>query len=126
MCTDKTGTLTEGRVVLEKYLDIYNQDSQDVLNYAFLNSYYQTGLENLMDVAVLKHEEVKTNLKIDKDYKKLDEIPFDFVRRRMSVVVAGPNNQNILICKGAVEEMMALCTKVKIKDKVVSLKRSKI
>ncbi|MFA5022492.1 MAG: magnesium-translocating P-type ATPase [Patescibacteria group bacterium] len=122
LCTDKTGTLTEGRVILEKWLDIYGKENKNILNYAYLNSYYQTGLANLIDIAILKHKDLKKSLNVEKNYKKVDEIPFDFVRRRMSVVVKDSNGQNILICKGAVEEMLTACNQVQIGDKIVDLK----
>ncbi|MBI5221815.1 MAG: magnesium-translocating P-type ATPase [Candidatus Magasanikbacteria bacterium] len=123
LCTDKTGTITEGRVVLEKYLNIYGQEEKGVLNYAFLNSYYQTGLENLIDAAVLKHKELKKTLKISTDYEKIDEIPFDFSRRRMSVVVKkGHSKNNILICKGAVEEVLAASDKIHVGEKIFEQK----
>ncbi|MCX6780261.1 MAG: HAD-IC family P-type ATPase, partial [Candidatus Magasanikbacteria bacterium] len=86
LCTDKTGTITEGRVILEKFLNVDGEQDENVLNYAYLNSYFQTGLNNLMDEAILKHNEVKKRLEVQKNYEKIDEIPFDFSRRRMSVV----------------------------------------
>ena len=123
LCTDKTGTLTEGRVILEKYLDIYGKEDKNILNYAYLNSYYQTGLTNLIDAAVLKHKEVEKSLGIKKSYQKVDEIPFDFVRRRLSVVVKDPTGQDVLICKGAVEEMLKICTQVQVENKIIPLNK---
>lgn len=116
LCTDKTGTLTEGKIVLEKYLDAYGAPSEKVLHYAYLNSYHHTGLRNMLDQAVLDHGELETTLKANVKYTKIDEIPFDFVRRRMSVIVEDDTGLNILICKGAVEETMALCTRVEHTD----------
>jgi Mg2+-importing ATPase len=110
LCTDKTGTLTQNKVILERHLDIHGNEDSQVLAYAWLNSFHQTGLKNLLDLAVLEYaqaEEVIDNLR---HYKKIDEIPFDFVRRRMSVVVRNGGNQNLLICKGAVEELLPLCS----------------
>ena len=109
LCTDKTGTLTLDQIVLEKYLNASGKDDKEVLKWAFLNSYYQTGLKNLMDLAVLEHKEWEDHLDIEHEYKKIDEIPFDFQRRRMSVILEKPDGGHIMITKGAVEEMLALC-----------------
>jgi Mg2+-importing ATPase len=118
-CTDKTGTLTEGKVALEKYLDVYGNDSEKTLHYGFINSFFQTGLKDIIDEAILKHEEVKERLEI-LQYKKIDEIPFDFNRRRLSVIVSDAQSKNhILICKGAVEEIFNKCTHILINDKKV-------
>ena len=89
LCTDKTGTLTQDRVILQKALDLLGQESHEVLEYAYLNSYYQSGLKNLLDVAVLRHAEAPTLLKSAHEFQKLDEVPFDFERRRMSVALQG-------------------------------------
>ena len=110
LCTDKTGTLTLDKIVLEKHLNVMGVEDEEVLKWAYLNSYHQTGLKNLLDVAVLQHAEVHDTLNIA-DYKKVDEIPFDFQRRRMSVILEH-NHKHLLICKGAVEEMLDLCTDV--------------
>ena len=114
LCTDKTGTITQGKIVLEKHLDVHGDPSEKVLDYGYMNSYYQTGLKNLMDEAILDHEELEEHLKAKEKYRKIDEIPFDFVRRRMSVVVEDETGLNTLICKGAVEEIMSLCTQVEV------------
>jgi Mg2+-importing ATPase len=111
LCTDKTGTLTQDRIILKQHLDIKGQESERVLQYAFLNSHFQSGLKNLLDKAVLAHVELKETLRIGAGYSKLDEIPFDFSRRRLSVVVARDDGKHILICKGAVEEIFAVCSK---------------
>jgi Mg2+-importing ATPase len=121
LCTDKTGTLTQGKIVLEKYLDAHGDTSQRVLNYGYLNSYHHTGLKNLLDEAVLDHEELEERLKANEKYKKIDEIPFDFVRRRMSVVVEDETGLNTLICKGAVDEVMSLCTRVELHGEVIAV-----
>lgn len=121
LCTDKTGTLTEGRIVLERHMDVYGDPSDKVLHYGYLNSFHQTGLRNLLDLAILQHEELRTHLKADEQYRKIDEIPFDFVRRRMSVVVEDGTGLNTLICKGAVDEVMALCTHVEVKGEIVEV-----
>lgn len=125
LCTDKTGTITEGRVILEKFLNVEGEQDENVLNYAYLNSYFQTGLNNLIDEAVLKHSEIKKKLNIQKNYEKIDEIPFDFFRRRMSVVIKNENNENILICKGAFEEIMAASTHIQLGDKITALSKDK-
>jgi len=116
LCTDKTGTLTQDRVVLEKHVDILGNASEDVLNYAYLNSYFQTGLKNLIDRAVLAHEE----LEVERNCRLVDELPFDFQRRRMSVVV-DYEDSHVLICKGAVEEIYSCCTSYQIEDEVFPL-----
>ena len=112
LCTDKTGTLTQDRIVLMKHLDWRGMESEEVLALAFLNSYYQTGLKSLLDVAVLEHVEVKEALKLEQSFSKIDEIPFDFQRRRLSVVVEEANHHHELICKGAVEEVLAICSRL--------------
>ncbi|AJC23358.1 magnesium-translocating P-type ATPase [Pandoraea pulmonicola] len=112
LCTDKTGTLTQDRICLERHTDVWGHASEDVLEYAYLNSFYQTGLKNLLDVAVLDHGELHRRLDVVNRYRKIDEIPFDFERRRMSVVVSENGEHHELICKGAVEEMMAVCDRV--------------
>jgi Mg2+-importing ATPase len=110
LCTDKTGTLTQDRIILEQHLDFRFQENEQVLRYAYLNSYYQTGLKNLLDRAVLEHVELVHQLRIPQAYQKVDEIPFDFVRRRMSVVVSDFRKEHLLVCKGAVEEVLAVCS----------------
>ncbi len=111
LCTDKTGTLTQDRIILKKHLDIYGQDSVRVLEYAYLNSRFQSGLKNVLDVAVLEHAEVEDNLKPSRRFRKIDEIPFDFERRRLSVVVDSDDGRRLLICKGAVEEVLSVCSR---------------
>ncbi|MBP7732978.1 MAG: magnesium-translocating P-type ATPase [Caldisericia bacterium] len=112
LCTDKTGTITQGKVVLEQHLDVYGEDSEEVLNFGYLNSYYQTGLRNMLDFAILEHKEVEEDIHVREYFTKVDEIPFDFVRRRMSVVVSEKDCGHMLICKGAVEETLAVCTHI--------------
>lgn len=114
LCTDKTGTLTQDKIFLERHTDVFGRDSNEVLKFAYLNSHYQTGLKNLLDRAVLEHVELQTELKLMQDYQKVDEIPFEFQRRRMSVVVSERDDHHELICKGAVEEMLNVCTRVRI------------
>ena len=122
LCTDKTGTLTQDKVALARHADAYGNDTDEVLNFAFLNSHYQTGLKNLLDRAVLEHVEKTTELKLKETYRKIDEVPFDFERRRMSVVVSvlvgGTDHHHELICKGAVEEVLAICTDVRVQESI--------
>jgi len=110
LCTDKTGTLTLDKIVLERHLNVYGIEDDEVLKWAYLNSYHQTGLKNLLDKAVLDHVELHDYLKVEEQYHKIDEIPFDFERRRMSVILKKTDNTHLLVCKGAVEEMLALCS----------------
>ncbi|WP_032113294.1 magnesium-translocating P-type ATPase [Candidatus Paracaedibacter symbiosus] len=112
LCTDKTGTLTQNKIFLERHTDAWGENSDLVLEYAYLNSFHQTGLKNLLDVAVLEHVEVNQKLDPSLNYEKIDEIPFDFMRRRMSVIVADQQQNHILICKGALEEMLTVCSHV--------------
>ena len=121
LCADKTGTLTQDKIALARHTDVSGNESDEVLGFAYLNSYYQTGLKNLLDRAVLEHVELKTELKVAQHYKKIDEIPFDFERRRMSVVVSEREHHHELICKGAVEEMFGVCTRVRYDGEVVPL-----
>src|SRR5579872_1823741 len=109
LCTDKTGTLTQDRIILKRCLDIRGDESTPVLEYAYLNSFHQSGLKNLLDVAVLKHVELEAGLKVQARFQKIDEMPFDFERRRMSVVLGRDDGVHILVCKGAVEEVFAAC-----------------
>lgn len=113
LCTDKTGTLTQDKIFLARHVDVWGEESDEVLEAAYLNSYYQTGLKNLLDVAVLEHAEVHRELEPAKNYRKVDEIPFDFNRRRMSVVVSEREDHHELITKGAVEEILAVCASVR-------------
>jgi P-type Mg2+ transporter len=109
LCTDKTGTLTQNKVILQRHLNIHGEEDSQVLEYAWLNSFHQTGLKNLLDVAVLEYAQQYDLVGKLQHYRKIDEIPFDFLRRRMSVVVRNGNNQNLLVCKGAIEELLPLC-----------------
>jgi len=124
LCTDKTGTLTQDRVVLERHLDVTGQESHEVLRLAFLNSYHQTGLKNLLDRAIIDHVEMDNEEAQLIQYPKIDEIPFDFMRRRMSVVVKNGRGRHLLICKGAVEEVFGVSSVVQIGEKVAPLDES--
>ncbi|MBB5391149.1 MULTISPECIES: magnesium-translocating P-type ATPase [unclassified Herbaspirillum] len=121
LCTDKTGTLTQDKIFLERHTDIRGEPDDEVLQYAYLNSYYQTGLKNLLDVAVLEHAELQREMSIASAYRKVDEIPFDFQRRRMSVVVSEREDHHELICKGAVEEIVSVCTRARHDGRIVPL-----
>ncbi len=109
LCTDKTGTLTEDRIILERYLDILGNEDIRVLCHAYLNSAFQTGLKNLLDLAIISRAEAEGYAALGAVYQKVDEIPFDFARRRMSVVLEDKQGKRQLITKGAVEEMLACC-----------------
>ena len=113
LCTDKTGTLTQDRIILERHVDVTNRRSDDVLRYAYMNSYYQTGLRNLLDKAILNHE----NLDVEKSCRKVDEIPFDFNRKRMSVAIDDKESV-VLICKGAVEDVYKICNQYQVDDEI--------
>ena len=121
LCTDKTGTLTQDKIVVEKHLDIHGNEDDRVLRHAYLNSYYQTGMRNLMDVAVLEYGAEKGFRDVEKIYNKVDEIPFDFARRRMSVVLKSPDGKRQLVTKGAIEEMLSICSFVEYKGEVSPL-----
>ena len=121
LCTDKTGTLTEDKIVLEKYLDINGNEDIRVLKHAFLNSYFQTGLKGNIDEAVISRGiENKLDI-VASEYQKIDEIPFDFSRRRLSIVVSDKNNKKQMITKGAIEEILNICSFVDYKGEVSKL-----
>ena len=121
LCTDKTGTLTEDKIVLEKYLDVYGNENIRVLKHAFLNSYFQTGLKGSIDEAVINRA-LKNNLSnLTNEFKKIDEIPFDFTRRRLSVVVEDAEGDKLLITKGAVEEILNICTTIDFEHEIMPI-----
>lgn len=126
LCTDKTGTITLDKVVLEYHMDVHGNENNRVLRHAFLNSYFQTGLKNLLDISIIEktYEEGKKDsslIDLDKIYIKVDEIPFDFSRRRMTVVVEDHVGKRQMITKGAVEEMLSICKYTEYQDKIVLL-----
>ncbi|WHM40128.1 magnesium-translocating P-type ATPase [Streptomyces sp. BPTC-684] len=134
LCTDKTGTLTEDRIVLDRYLDVHGDDDNEVLEYGYLNAHFQTGLKNLMDQAVVDRVDEAEEVVVDARFSMVDEIPFDFARRRMSVVLSrntfldpdsliGENArpEHVMVTKGAVEEVLALCTHMRNHGEQVEL-----
>ena len=124
-CTDKTGTLTEDKIVLEKYLNVNGEEDSNILKYAFLNAYLQTGLKSNIDEAVVAKAETVGIENSLKKYKKIDEIPFDFSRRCLSVAVE-IDNKDELITKGAVEEILNICTTFEYKGQTEKLTNEKI
>ncbi|BEO23839.1 magnesium-translocating P-type ATPase [Serratia marcescens] len=121
LCTDKTGTLTQDRIILEHHIDVTGARDNEVLHLAWLNSFHQSGMKNLMDQAVIRFGRGKPGIEALGRFSKVDELPFDFVRRRLSIVVADENGKQQLICKGAVEEMLEIATHVREGDKTLEL-----
>ena len=122
LCTDKTGTLTEDRIVLQRYINIDGEEDESILEYAYLNSYFATGLKNIIDRAIISYGNENNLEPILEKYKKIDEIPFDYERKRMSVVVEEKDKKNYrMFTKGALEEIISICTRVKYKGKIVEL-----
>ena len=121
LCTDKTGTLTEDNIVLEKYLDVQGNENKKVLQTVFLNSYFQTGLKGNIDEAIIKRASIEGINHITNNYKKIDEIPFDFSRRRLSVIVSDYDSNCHMITKGALEEILSVCNFANINEKVVPI-----
>ncbi|BEO28802.1 magnesium-translocating P-type ATPase [Serratia marcescens] len=121
LCTDKTGTLTQDRIILEHHIDVNGARDNEVLHLAWLNSFHQSGMKNLMDQAVIRFGRGKPGIEALGRFSKVDELPFDFVRRRLSIVVADENGKQQLICKGAVEEMLEIATHMREGDKTLEL-----
>jgi Mg2+-importing ATPase len=121
LCTDKTGTLTEDKIILERYMNMIGEDDERVLRHSFLNSYFQTGLKNLIDLAIINRARQEGLGTILASYQRIDEIPFDFTRRRMSVVLVDEKGKRQLITKGAVEEIMDICSFVEMDDQILPL-----
>ncbi len=121
LCTDKTGTLTEDKIVLEKYMDLYGEDDDRILRHAYLNSYFQTSLKNLIDIAIINRAVQHGLESILESYSRVDEIPFDFSRRRMSVVLTDKTGKRQLITKGAVEEIIAISSFVEMNGRVLPM-----
>lgn len=120
LCTDKTGTLTKNKITLQKYINVMGEEDIGILKYAFVNSYYGTGIKNLVDRAVITYGNQHKIKDVLKEYTKIDEIPFDYTRKRMSVVVKY-ENEHIMITKGAIEEILKCCKNVKYKDEIIDL-----
>lgn len=121
LCTDKTGTLTEDKIVLEKYMNLHGEDDARILRHAYLNSYFQTGLKNLIDLAIINRA-VQSGLEdMLVGYSRVDEIPFDFSRRRMSVVLTNKSGKRQLITKGAVEEIISISSFVEMNGRVLPM-----
>lgn len=114
LCTDKTGTLTEDRIVLDRYLDVRGRHEDRVLEFAYLNSAFQTGLRNLLDRAVVERVDADQRLMLEASWRLVDEIPFDFERRRLSVIVRDTEGVNLMITKGSVDEVLAGCASLEI------------
>lgn len=125
LCTDKTGTLTEDNIVLEKYLDVQGNENKRILEYVFLNSYFQTGLKGNIDEAIIKRAELEGLTDYTNNYKKIDEIPFDFSRRRLSIIVSDDDNNCTLITKGALEEILAVCKYIDYNGEIVPITSDK-
>ncbi len=121
LCTDKTGTLTEDKIVLERYMNLHGEDDMRVLRHAYLNSCFQTGLKNLIDLAIINRAVQSGLEEIPKNYSRVDEIPFDFSRRRMSVVLTDQSGKRQLITKGAVEEVVAISSFVELQGRVLPM-----
>ena len=123
LCTDKTGTLTKGTITLQKYIDASGKENNDILEYAYLNSYYGTGIKNIIDKAIITYA-TSHNINIDK-YEKIDEIPFDYTRKKQTIAVKR-NNKVRTITKGAFEEIIKNCTTIKINKKVETINNTYI
>lgn len=124
LCTDKTGTLTLNKVTVIKYFNVLEDKDDKIIDFAFINSFFQTGFKNLIDTSLVDYQKKIKRDNIYKDYKKIDEVPFDFKRKRLSIIVENKNKEKILICKGAVEEVLSICSRFEIggKDKKIDKK----
>ena len=125
LCTDKTGTLTENKIVLQKYIDVDGDENIDILEYAYLNSYYSTGIKNLVDRAIISYGNEHNIKETISNYEKIDEIPFDYTRKKVSVVVKDGSNYRMLT-KGALEEVLKICINVKNDNKIYPIDKKLI
>jgi len=121
LCTDKTGTLTQDKVILERHVDVKGEENEGVLEFAFLNSHYQTGLKNLLDIAVIESVGRDGQQRLQTEYTLVDEVPFDFTRRRMSVIVRDSSGRHFLIAKGAVAETVGICAHLRDGEETVEM-----
>lgn len=121
LCTDKTGTLTQDKIILERHVDALGNRDDDVLRLAWVNSYHQSGIKNLMDKAIVHFGEQHPENGLPRHMHKVDELPFDFVRRRLSVIVSDTSGEHLLVCKGAVEEMLSIASGVYVHGQVVPM-----
>jgi Mg2+-importing ATPase len=121
LCTDKTGTLTQDKIILEHHVDSHGRRDDSILELAWLNSHHQSGLKNLMDQAVVQFANANPKFKVPFTYSKVDELPFDFVRRRLSIIVKDSRDDHLMVCKGAVEEMLAIASHLHENGSVVAL-----
>lgn len=121
LCTDKTGTLTQDKIILEHHVDINGQRDDSLLELAWLNSHHQSGLKNLMDQAVVQFANRNPTFRVPFAYSKVDELPFDFVRRRLSIIVKDTHDDHLMVCKGAVEEMLSIASHLHENGAVVAL-----
>ena len=120
LCTDKTGTLTENKIILQKYIDAKGTENNSILEYAYLNSHYSTGIKNLVDRAILTYAKENKLEALDEKYEKVDEIPFDYTRKKETVIVKRQGKYRV-ITKGALEEILSCCTKIKLGTKVTTI-----
>lgn len=120
LCTDKTGTLTENKIILQKYIDAQGKENNSILEYAYLNSYYSTGIKNLVDKAILAYAIENKLTTLEEKYEKIDEIPFDYTRKKETIIVK-KKEQYRVITKGALEEILSCCTKIKLGTKITDI-----
>ena len=120
LCTDKTGTLTENKIILQKYIDAQGKENNSILEYAYLNSYYSTGIKNLVDKAILAYAIENKLTTLEEKYEKIDEIPFDYIRKKETIIVK-KKEQYRVITKGALEEILSCCTKIKLGTKITDI-----
>ena len=120
LCTDKTGTLTENKIILQKYIDAQGKENNSILEYAYLNSYYSTGIKNLVDKAILAYAIENKLTTLEEKYEKIDEIPFDYTRKKETIIVK-KKEQYRVITKGALEEILSCCTKIKLGTKITNI-----